>query len=365
MLIRWICEKCNKKWIYPITRCVYCKGEIKKIVSKKFKVIGITKVNIPNPYHPIVPYYVLLLEDEYGNRMPKKTMKEFRIGDIYEWKPAKTEHAVAIVKVKYDVGEAVKRAIELIGDVEVNKDTKILIKPSVIEAAYPYRGITTNPKVIGGVIDYLIEKGAKKYNITIAEKIDNEKGLYKSGLTKFSEYNLVNIRDTDFIEKYYQGVSFEITRLVYENDLIINVPVLKTHLFLGIAGALENMTRIVSDKTYKELQKVAIKAIAYLHKVIPNYVTIGDATIGLQGNGPADYGEPAFLNMVLASKDPVAHDKVFQEIGLLPQAKCVEYAGKLGVGKSELDEIEIVGEELKACQRELKPPIGSRLIKHG
>ena len=49
--------------------------------------------------------------------------------------------------------------------------------------------------------------------------------------------------------------------------------------------------------------------IAKLHKLLPKYITIGDGTIGMEGNGPLN-GNPAFLNYILASKDPVAIDQV-------------------------------------------------------
>ena len=76
MIIRWICENDNKKWLYPIKKCIYCQGPIIKQISRKAKVIGITKVNIPSPMHPIIPYNIILVEDVYGNKMPKKTMQK-------------------------------------------------------------------------------------------------------------------------------------------------------------------------------------------------------------------------------------------------------------------------------------------------
>jgi len=372
MILRWICKDCDKKWIYPVKKCVYCKGEITKQVGNAMKVVGITKINIPSPPHPITPYYTLILEDEHGNRMPKKVMKEYKIGDIYKRENAKTETAVSIIKIKYDIYEAVKEAIELIGGIKVSSNSKILIKPNIFASAYPYQAFTTNPETVKAIIEYLIEKGAKKENIKIAEDVqfgEPEKAFAKTGFSKLAEetgIELIDLSKTGFIEKEKDGIKLEISKEMFNNDVIINVPVMKTHLLLGISGALENMTRIVSKKSYKELEKdlpKAIKAIAILHKIIPKYLSVGDATIGMQGNGPAQYGEPAFLNMILASKDPVALDKIFLEIGLLRKAEHVETASKMDIGSSDLVDIEIVGEELDACRRELKPPIGSKLIK--
>ncbi len=370
MIIRWVCKKCNKKWIYPIERCIYCKDKIEKQIGKQMKVIGNTTVNIPCPPHPIVPYNIIMVQDEHGNKMPKKVMREYKIGDRYEREASGDENAVSIVKIKYDYYEAVKEALSLIKD-DI-KDGKILIKPNIFVAAYPYQGFTTNPLVVKGLLDYLIELGVKKENITIAEQVqfgESEKAFVRSGFVALAkEYgvNLVDLAQTKFVEKEVDGFKFEITEEVLNKDLIINVPVMKTHLLLGLSGALENMTRVISDKTYKELEKdmgKAIKGIAVLNKFIGKYITLGDASIGMQGNGPGQYGEPAFLNMVLASKDPVALDKVFTEIGLLKDVKHVLAAADLGVGSSDLIDITIVGDELDACRVELKPAMGSKLIK--
>ncbi len=372
MIIRWICKKCKKKWIYPIEECIYCNAKISKQVGNKTKVIGLTEVTIPSIMHPIVPYYTLILEDEHGNRMPKKTMREYKIGDEYRWEKSEDESAVSIIKIKYDFFEATKQAFSLIGDVDIEKDSNILIKPNIMAAAYPYMAITTNPRVVDSLIEYLTKKGASAENIVVAEQVqygDFDNAARKSGFGKLCKkwgIRLVDLSQTDYVEKESGGFRFQLTKEIATKDLVINVPVMKTHLLLGISGALENMTRLVSKENYKEMARDPLKAldaIAHLHKVLPRYITLGDASIGMQGNGPLKYGEPAFLNMLLASKDPVALDKVFQEIGMLRKIPLIDAAERLGIGSGDLREIVTVGDELDACRIELKPAIGSRLIK--
>ena len=152
MIIRWVCEKDNKKWLYPIEKCVYCKQPVKKLVSIKAKIAGITKVNIPSPMHPIIPYNILLLEDEHGNRIPKKTMKKYKIGDLYEVYQAGTEGAVIVIKVKYDIKEYLNESLRLLNNYDLNEKDKVLIKSSIIEPAYNYQAVNTNPKVVGALI---------------------------------------------------------------------------------------------------------------------------------------------------------------------------------------------------------------------
>ena len=94
-MIRWKCNSCNKIWIYPIKKCLYCKGAIERFKVTPKKIIGVTKVNVPSPLHPIVPYNVILLEDEQGNRLPRKTMKQYRVGEEFTEKNADTDNAVS------------------------------------------------------------------------------------------------------------------------------------------------------------------------------------------------------------------------------------------------------------------------------
>lgn len=371
-VLRWICEKCNKKWIHPVKTCLYCNQETKKQVGKKTKVIGCTKVNIPNPLHPVTPYNVLILEDEHGNKMPKKTIKDYKIGDVYEEVPDSSENAIASVKIKYDYYEAVKEALELIGDIEVDSSKKILIKPNLSIPGHSYLGMCTNPRVLDAIIEYLLEKGAKKENITVAEQsffVPFEKAVAKTGVPQILKkhgVNCIDISTTDFEQKQEREFTFEISKIVNDFDLILNVPVIKTDMIVGMDGAIENLTRFLSKKNFDELAKdpkKAALALAVLPNVFPKFITIGDASIGLQGNGPAQHGEPGFYNMIFAARNPIVHDKAIQEVLCLRKLPYVELAGKLGLGEYDVSKIKFIGNELDAIRRDVKQPIGSKLIK--
>lgn len=376
MIIRWVCRNCNKKWIYPVEKCIYCFKDVEKKISRKLKVVGYTKVNVPSLMHPIVPYNILILEDEEGNRIPKKTMRDYKINDYYEERPALKEPSVSIVKIKYDINDAVEEALRLINGLKVNSSSKILIKPNMMTAAYPYLAATTNPKTVSAVIEYLLRKGAKKENIILAEqslysKFDD--ALKKSGFSALSEsygIKFIDIAESGFVERDYKALKLKISEEAFNKDLIINIPALKTHLLFGISGAFENMSRLVAKDDLVKIEQLAKEkkidvneAIAKLHKMLPAYTTIGDGTIGMEGNGPLN-GVPAFLNYILASKNPVAHDAVFNELGLFVRTpKYLKIANNLGLGENNIKNIEIAGNEIIATARELAPAVGSKLMR--
>ncbi len=361
MIIRWICEICSKKWIYPVQKCLYCKGPIVKQKGTKVKIIGITKVNIPSPMHPIIPYNIILLEDEFGNRMPKKTMKEYHIGDAYQLEQAKTDGAVIICKVKYDIEEALQESLGLLRSVDLAPDDKVLIKVSCIESVYPYQAVTTNPVLLESIIHILRGRGIS--NIIIGEQAmlgnDTMDAASKAGILevcKKADIAFVDLGKAEYVEKKHGTTTFSIAKDAVERK-IIDVPVLKTHSQLGVAGAMENLLRVCSAETQKNMYAEGIeKSLAKLALVARPILIIGDATNGLQGNGPTSLGEPAFLNMLLVGKDIVSVDRIFSELGMFSLPEHVREAGILGAGESDLKKIEVVNCEVNAAKYSLKKP---------
>ena len=357
MIIRWLCEKCNKKWIYPIEKCIYCRGKTTKQKGTKIKVVGITKVVIPSPMHPIIPYNILLLEDEFSNRIPKKTMKDYKIGDVYIEQKAKNEDAVSVVKVKYDIYEAIKAAVELLNGIKLEPDDKVLVKPSIIAAAYPYQALTTNPDFLNALLTVLLEYGIKKENIMVAEQAligsDVIEAASKAGILdvcKKHEITFADISKGPFKEVESEGHIFKIFKEVL-NRKVINVPIMKTNFQIGISGALENLSRLVDEKTQRDMYFNDIDStLPKLVKSLLDVFTIADATNGMQGQGPLALGEPAFLNLVLASKDAAALDTIFCEITMLPIPPYVNSS----LNGVDVKNIEVVGNDLDALRYPVK-----------
>ena len=77
----WECEKCGRHWRYTVEKCIFCEGDVHAIHSEKFSIIGLTEIFVPSEEHERVPYYVLLLEDNYGHKLIKKTFDKYNIGD--------------------------------------------------------------------------------------------------------------------------------------------------------------------------------------------------------------------------------------------------------------------------------------------
>jgi uncharacterized protein (DUF362 family) len=125
--------------------------------------------------------------------------------------------------------------------------------------------------------------------------------------------------------------------------LLITVPVMKTHAKTVISGALKNQWGCLPEMRH-EYHLVLDDALADLNSVVRPTLSLMDATVGLEGNGPKS-GRPRIADRILCSSDPVALDTIQAlSMGLDPRAathlaRCAER----GIGCNDPDRIEVRG----------------------
>ncbi len=340
------CPNCKNTWQYPIEKCLNCFQKPKQIESKNFKVVGISKVIIPSSLHPKTPYYVLLLENENGQKLIQKSMKEYKIGDNYEAKPLNNKKAVSIWRVKYDLTEAIEKVVSLMGGVKINDSLKILILPTLISVSHPYFRENTHPEVLKEVIKFLIKNGAKPENIKVAGQSFTETPIEamakKSLLLSVCLENKVNCIDLGkgtFKRLEKEGLVFEISEEVFKNDLLINLPILKLDSKIGLRGALENLIRLWKKESFLGQKYLYDEEdlILKLKTAMPEILTIADGTIIQRSNK-----QSAILDLILASYNPSNLDRVFAEIAMVQLPKYLKSV--------KIEEIPVSGREIGEVQ---------------
>ena len=130
---------------------------------------------------------------------------------------------------------------------------------------------------------------------------------------------------------------------VLRDNLLVTVPVLKTHAKTRISGALKNQWGCL-PKMRHEYHLVLDDAIADLNATLRPRFAIMDATVGLEGNGPKS-GRPRIVDRVLASSDLVALDTVHAAtIGVdPPSVRHLATSAGRGLGVNDLVRIEVRG----------------------
>lgn len=270
---------------------------------------------------------------------------------------------VSIVKCKsYNtalVSDAVKRSIELIGGITafIKPNSKVLIKPNLLMAKPPECGITTHPEVVRAVVRILksiscrvvigdgpsvwgnyIQNVGEVYRVTGVENICRQEGA-----------ELVN-----FDKRKWKG-KFPLTSWIDECDHIINLPKFKTHDLTLLTAAVKNLFGTVVGTYKTELHKTYFDNAAFANMLVDIFeqvkpcLTVVDAILAMEGDGPATGGKLRSPGIILASSDCVALDSILAHVmGIMPEdILTTKEAAIRGLGVSRISSIILAGEKLE------------------
>jgi uncharacterized protein (DUF362 family)/ferredoxin len=147
----------------------------------------------------------------------------------------------------------------------------------------------------------------------------------------------------------------ELARDILDADLVINIPKLKTHGMMGLTCGVKNLFGAVVGmrKPALHLQAGADKSLfalmlLELAEQIRPALTIVDAIIGMEGNGPGS-GDPVTIGTLLAGTDALAVDSVATCLVGMTAAdvwtqRLAQQTQRHG---SHLADIELLGDSLK------------------
>lgn len=265
------------------------------------------------------------------------------------------------------IAGTVKKAVDLIGGFEmlVSPGDTVLIKPNLVSAKHYTTGATTNPYIIKALVHLCKENGAT--NIIVADGA----AVGHSAIQVFESAGFKEVLAgspctfLDFARDTYQSVAnsrgkifkrIRIPQTFLAANVVINVPVMKTHDVFPLSGGLKNMKGIIHVADKKRFHKWGLaQAIVDLNQIALPELTIIDGTIAMEGDGPVA-GDPVGLGLILASTDTVACDTVACEIMgfTVDQVEYIKIAGEESLGCSELETIKVVGEKLKDVRRPFK-----------
>jgi len=335
------CPNCKKIWQYRIEKCPDCFQNLKKLESKNLKVIGVSRVNIPTFLHPQIPYFVLLLEDENKNRFVFKSEKEYKIGDFFELEKAKSKEAVAIWRIKYDFKEAIEKTLELLGDFDF-ENKKILILPTLETPVHPHLRENTSPEFLRAVLEFLLERGVKEKNIKIVNQSFNQ---FEIGACAFKSQLLFVAQSFSVIPKdlaqgeFLKKGKFEITAEVFDSDIILNLPILKT----TTTQSLDNILKLLKKENFLSLEYLSSKEeiLKEIFQFLPPVLTIAEANYIKRENRTI-----CALYLVFSSFNPFNLERVFYEVIKKEPPKIIK--------EIEIEKIEILGRKIKEVQLEVE-----------
>jgi len=265
------------------------------------------------------------------------------------------------------VRKTVKKSLALIGGLDslVSLGDRVLVKPNLIAPYHYTTGATTNPWVIRALCELAKEAGARKIIIADGAAVGHktEEVFVATGLKELSAEIGVDLIDLKKSKTVYIGIPngkifrrLKIPEIVMEADVIINVPVIKTHDVFPATLGLKNMKGVIQEKDKKRFHKWGLaQSIVDLNKLVLPQVTILDGTVGMEGMGPT-HGTPVNLGVIISSFDTVAADSVAAAVmGINPlEIDYIKLAFEQGLGCADLSRIEVVGLAIEEVKRPFK-----------
>lgn len=293
---------------------------------------------------------------------------------------------VSIVRVEeQNTYDALKRAVDLIGGIEklIRPNSSILIKPNIVMG--PTERKVTDPVVLEAVLKLIVCTSPKE--VVVGE---GSADSYTS--SAFRIYNIYDIAsrygarvvDLNLDEGVQKKVPVElgreyvmVPRTAAEADFVVSVPTFKLWMnTLPMSLSLKNLFGLYGAKYYghnknsRELIETdpgrtlsgeigtergihfpsVEQSIAAINFACPSDLTVIDALEGSDGKG--NYVR---MDMIMAGRNAVATDSVALAVaGFAPEEQeQIKLASHIGLGPSDLETIEVVGEPIESVRFDL------------
>jgi len=259
------------------------------------------------------------------------------------------------------VEAAVKEGVRLLGGVGafVGKGEKILLKPNLLAAVAPEKGVTSHPAVFRAIGKAFQDRGAKLYYGDSPAKGNIEETARVTGIKRVADELGIPMADFRNSRKISFPKAIIAKKLLLTNgaldaDGIISICKMKTHALTRITGAIKNQFGCVPGRRKQEyhfmMPDIAnfSSLIVDITRFLKPRLYIMDGIIAMEGNGPHG-GELKKMNVLLFSADPVALDATFcRLIALNPEfVPKITIAQKSNLGTYKMDEIELSGDNIE------------------
>jgi uncharacterized protein (DUF362 family) len=267
-----------------------------------------------------------------------------------------------------DYGAMTKAAVERLGGMSkfVSPGAKVVVKPNVGWDRPISVCANSRTDVVRAVIEMVQNAGAsdvrivdhpvagqhpiRAFDVSGMTEVANQTGVEAYPVYERKGFVAIDLPDGLMLK------NAEVIREVLEADVVINVPVAKSHVCTKFTGALKNWMGIVYDRrffhhsfltdsrTSPEHWNHIAQCIADIQFKVRPTITIMDATAIMKTNGPAGPGELEEKNEILASEDVVAIDTyavaLFDNIAL-EDVWSINRAAQLGLGVMDLSKVQM------------------------
>jgi uncharacterized protein (DUF362 family) len=268
--------------------------------------------------------------------------------------PSNPENALVVARKNGTVADMVSSCVEALGGMEsfVPTGSKVVVK---VNGSWSNPGANTSPEVVSQVVKMV--KSAGPSTITVYDHLIQSPGwssIASAAMSAGAQALSLGDSQDDYVYKSVPGVKIHSARyaeILDQADVLINVPLLKTHNQGQVTIGLKNHLGSVQDrgKIHTGGDTGLQQGIADLNSApiirSKHRLTICDAIDPMVKGGPSR-GTHEHYNGIIAGMDPVATDYIGTQIirrfnpSLAQNPTHIRRATELGLGTDDPNHIE-------------------------
>lgn len=201
----------------------------------------------------------------------------------------------------------------------------LFVKPNVADSAPPGLGLFTDPAVVDALLASLPRLPTVIGEGCIVSR-DAGIALRKNGFGAVAERYGAELVDLELTHRQIvrsrsswdqvPGLNGQLSLPAYlTTHEYINVAKMKTHVQTGVSLGLKNQKGLLLASDKRRFHRLGLnECIRALGEVARPDLTIVDAIVALEGNGPWRYGTPVPMNLLVGGTDLVEVDNVCLEL---------------------------------------------------
>ena len=262
------------------------------------------------------------------------------------------ENSVVALLRGTDNKELAYKALKAIGAGEVVSSKKrVLIKVNITIIRTAEDGVTTDPRMVEGTIEFLKDQGVKDIAIAEGGGCDVTQAFGELGFNELARRQGVRLIDVNREEGVLTKVpnphfipEFWIAKPVLEYDCLISAPKLKIHALWQTTLAMKNLMGLLARGKRGSIHREDRGVVDILQLLKPD-LSIVDGVVG--GEGHELWSKPVRMDLIIAGKDCVATDAVGAAVMGFSQNEMprhIRIAQEMGFGTCDLDRIKMTGD---------------------
>ncbi len=249
-----------------------------------------------------------------------------------------------------------RAAVDALGGIKrfVKSGDDVIVKPNICNASIPPElASTTNPEVVAELVKLCLEAGAKRVRVMdqpfsgvaveayktskIREAVERVGGQME--IMSAMKYAAVN-----FPAAARDLKSWKIYQDVLKADVLINVPVAKTHNLAKLTLGMKGLMGVILDR--EPLHQNIHQRVADLSTAIRSTLTVIDGVRVVVADGPTNWDphNVVVANTIIASHDIVAADAYATQtlFKLKPEEiGYIKLGAEMGIGRYDFNNLRV------------------------